>query len=102
MLVGDEASEAGIRRDPVIAHRDGIGLSGRNGGGERDHQQVSGILGVRERISLHGHVVHRKAVAEVEDELVQIGGCLLYTSDAAAGRSSVDLGGRRIIKKKTR
>ena len=29
-------------------------------------------------------------------------GCLLYTSDAADERSSVDLGGRRIIKKKTR
>ena len=26
-------------------------------------------------------------------------GCLLYTSDAADERSSVDLGGRRIIKK---
>ena len=29
-----------------------------------------------------------------------IQGCLLYTSDAADERSSVDLGGRRIIKKK--
>ena len=29
------------------------------------------------------------------------GRCLLYTSDAADERSSVDLGGRRIIKKKT-
>ena len=29
-------------------------------------------------------------------------GCLLYTSDAADERSSVDLGGRRIIKKKKR
>ena len=29
------------------------------------------------------------------------GSCLLYTSDAADERSSVDLGGRRIIKKKT-
>ena len=28
------------------------------------------------------------------------GACLLYTSDAADERSSVDLGGRRIIKKK--
>ena len=28
--------------------------------------------------------------------------CLLYTSDAADERSSVDLGGRRIIKKKIR
>ena len=32
--------------------------------------------------------------------LVQI--CLLYTSDAADERSSVDLGGRRIIKKKNK
>ena len=31
-----------------------------------------------------------------------LGTCLLYTSDAADERSSVDLGGRRIIKKKTR
>ena len=30
-----------------------------------------------------------------------IDSCLLYTSDAADERSSVDLGGRRIIKKKT-
>ena len=29
-------------------------------------------------------------------------GCLLYTSDAADERSSVDLGGRRIIKKKSK
>ena len=32
--------------------------------------------------------------------LALIGACLLYTSDAADERSSVDLGGRRIIKKK--
>ena len=31
---------------------------------------------------------------------VAVIGCLLYTSDAADERSSVDLGGRRIIKKK--
>ena len=31
---------------------------------------------------------------------VQLDICLLYTSDAADERSSVDLGGRRIIKKK--
>ena len=30
----------------------------------------------------------------------RIEGCLLYTSDAAAERSRVDLGGCRIIKKK--
>ena len=33
-------------------------------------------------------------------EIRQNGPCLLYTSDAADERSSVDLGGRRIIKKK--
>ena len=33
---------------------------------------------------------------------VTIYACLLYTSDAADERSSVDLGGRRIIKKKNR
>ena len=32
---------------------------------------------------------------------IQLPACLLYTSDAADERSSVDLGGRRIIKKKT-
>mgnify|MGYP003379262846 CR=1 FL=1 len=40
----------------------------------------------------------------VEDCAQSIGAnynCLLYTSDAADERSSVDLGGRRIIKKKT-
>ena len=31
---------------------------------------------------------------------IRINNCLLYTSDAADERSSVDLGGRRIIKKK--
>src|SRR5678815_6142871 len=33
-------------------------------------------------------------------DLLQPQDCLLYTSDAADERSSVDLGGRRIIKKK--
>ena len=37
-----------------------------------------------------------------ELEIVLRTTCLLYTSDAADERSSVDLGGRRIIKKKKR
>ena len=41
---------------------------------------------------------------EIRDRLIMLDGwsktCLLYTSDAADERSSVDLGGRRIIKKK--
>ena len=40
------------------------------------------------------------AAAQVDPE--QRYPCLLYTSDAADERSSVDLGGRRIIKKKKR
>ena len=39
-------------------------------------------------------------VSGVPAVLAQGQGCLLYTSDAADERSSVDLGGRRIIKKK--
>ena len=51
-------------------------------------------------------VHHREAAgtgiehAEQRGNASQIGSCLLYTSDAADERSSVDLGGRRIIKKK--
>ena len=40
------------------------------------------------------HVVDHLYTAHVSSR------CLLYTSDAADERSSVDLGGRRIIKKK--
>ena len=41
-----------------------------------------------------GHVRRVAPVSQPHDS------CLLYTSDAADERSSVDLGGRRIIKKK--
>ena len=37
---------------------------------------------------------------EAEGFSAEVITCLLYTSDAADERSSVDLGGRRIIKKK--
>ena len=41
-----------------------------------------------------------KTQREIAEELEL--SCLLYTSDAADERSSVDLGGRRIIKKKNK
>ena len=50
------------------------------------------------------HLVHhhrRLAKVSAVEEDLSAGACLLYTSDAADERSSVDLGGRRIIKKKT-
>src|SRR5674536_403525 len=40
------------------------------------------------------------ARATTTSKLAQSTGCLLYTSDAADEEDSVDLGGRRIIKKK--
>ena len=43
-------------------------------------------------------IVGNKSAVEAEGTLFNR--CLLYTSDAADERSSVDLGGRRIIKKK--
>ena len=47
----------------------------------------------------------KRSTGVSENELIKIAVksiCLLYTSDAADERSSVDLGGRRIIKKKNR
>ena len=46
------------------------------------------------------HDVEPAAVGDRARERGLHVGCLLYTSDAADERSSVDLGGRRIIKKK--
>ena len=42
-----------------------------------------------------------RSVSQAVQAAAEGSGCLLYTSDAADERSSVDLGGRRIIKKKT-
>ena len=49
------------------------------------------ILFILSILSKLARAVSRNAVVTI---------CLLYTSDAADERSSVDLGGRRIIKKK--
>ena len=53
------------------------------------------------RLSLHtvGRPARRHATRALS-HFVQFSPCLLYTSDAADERSSVDLGGRRNIKKK--
>ena len=63
---------------------------------------------IRDRLSAEHvlNVVARLNAAPVPDsvattlQLTQVPLCLLYTSDAADERSSVDLGGCRIIKKK--
>ena len=53
----------------------------------------------------YGHLAGDRVLAQVAEILRREAResdtpCLLYTSDAADERSSVDLGGRRIIKKK--
>ena len=47
-------------------------------------------------------IAMRHMTVDEARQLRKINTCLLYTSDAADERSSVDLGGRRIIKKKKR
>ena len=45
------------------------------------------------------HLAHAQKITAQPREVIKSLPCLLYTSDAADERSSVDLGGRRIIKK---
>ena len=54
------------------------------------------VLDNRQRIVDTNPAMQRMLAPHLADPI----GCLLYTSDAADERSSVDLGGRRIIKKK--
>ena len=56
------------------------------------------LLALRQR---HGESEEATRLAGTYHNLLRLWACLLYTSDAADERSSVDLGGRRIIKKKT-
>ena len=58
------------------------------------------ILGCLDVPSAGHYRLDGQAVEQLNDD--QLADCLLYTSDAADERSSVDLGGRRIIKKKNR
>ena len=51
-------------------------------------------------VGLSGAGIHAHAGARAVAGAGQSNRCLLYTSDAADERSSVDLGGRRLIKKK--
>ena len=62
----------------------------------RDRSQSDGYIFVVDGAAAVAHDVAPLAKARKG----QANSCLLYTSDAADERSSVDLGGRRIIKKK--
>ena len=63
---------------------------------DRDRDDQFGKrLASRPRSPLDYSQAHGRAPGQCTD-------CLLYTSDAADERSSVDLGGRRILKKKNK
>ena len=62
-------------RDRPLADQSGVGVTGKDARGRGEKMTGNDCRG-------------------------RIDACLLYTSDAADERSSVDLGGRRIIKKK--
>ena len=81
-------------------------------GGIRDLVRSRGLGDVYKRQVLEVAKTVRTLVDPVPAEFVRefqkstinepVPACLLYTSDAADERSSVDLGGRRIIKKNNR
>ena len=52
------------------------------------------------QFEVHAGEMGLQLVMDVKGPRQLLEDCLLYTSDAADERSSVDLGGRRIIKKK--
>ena len=83
-------AEDGIR--DLVRSR-GLGDVYKRQEGESESSQVRGIV----QSSAHS-LAHRRH-GETGERLHD---CLLYTSDAADERSSVDLGGRRIIKKKNK
>ena len=64
----------------------------------RDSKKSNSFNQSTSRLSRSGDAT---ATVRSSAAVVMSGCCLLYTSDAADERSSVDLGGRRIIKKKT-
>ena len=63
-------------------------------------QQIRSIQLKKSMFNPAFFILFKDSKGKFKERLLVI--CLLYTSDAADERSSVDLGGRRIIKKKKR
>ena len=86
--------------------RQGLINSGGDSKGDSDLVEAVTTAVINKRAGGSGLILGRKAFQrpfnDGVDLLHTLQSCLLYTSDAADERSSVDLGGRRIIKKKTR
>src|SRR5680860_1833294 len=102
---------AELVRNPVLNHPYAIRVHTSVGDERRpaypgDSDDQLRILESGVQLSTIAHACHRVAHAAWEDERDDIvdschhWDCLLYTSDAADDLLCVDLGGRRIIKKK--
>ena len=84
----------------VCQAEDGIrDLVRSRGLGDVYKRQVEAFVDLVKPQAMRDQLVHRQAAGLEQGDVVW-NVCLLYTSDAADERSSVDLGGRRIIKKK--
>ena len=73
----------------------------------RDASGIAQVVARDEVLTGAAHDLRNEYCVKVIGEVVartaeNVNPCLLYTSDAADERSSVDLGGRRIIKKKNK
>ena len=72
--------------------------------GQCHWQRIIGHVGIRHHISVIAGIKilegDESRILILHQYIMPDRNCLLYTSDAADERSSVDLGGRRIIKKK--
>ena len=91
------ASEAGIKAGDYIVKIDGVQVQGKS-----LMESVKLMRGpVNTKINLTVRRKGEKKALEftIERKIIEVKSCLLYTSDAADEKDSVDLGGRRIIKK---
>ena len=62
----------------------------------RNKEKSATQVGLKSEVIKYPDTVDEKTVL---DKIEELNNCLLYTSDAADEEDSVDLGGRRIIKK---
>ena len=102
--------KAGVALVDVLTGKDAIigilaALAGRARTGRGDRLEVSLLMSSLAAMVNQGQSALERGVAPSgmgnrHPSIAPYETCLLYTSDAADERSSVDLGGRRIIKKK--
>src|SRR5665648_810055 len=91
IVVDSEAEAIALANDSVFGLGASVWTSDRSKGERIARELQSGMVWINDHMFSHGAC--QCSWGGVKD-------CLLYTSDAADEEDSVDLGGRRIIKKK--